>query len=72
MERRHFEALAGALRSVKPDRGNKYAPRSVQSAGGAAHAQWLVTIGAVATACAQFNPAFQRERFLRACGDSEE
>lgn len=62
MQKRHFEALAAALRAVKP--GNNEAARLTP----VAYLQWSRDVNAAANVLASFNPRFDRARFLQACG----
>lgn len=55
MQKRHFEALARMLAQSKPIDAK---PGSLD------YEQWTVDVSAVADACAQFNPLFDRERFF--------
>ena len=57
MTRQHFQALADALASVRPDEihNDEY------------H-QWFVTVDAVANACSRFNNLFDRPKFYHAAG----
>ena len=67
MTRKHFEALAAALKDNRP-------AKDVQAFGYAARfseEQWLDGVGRVADVCARFNPYFNRARFLKACGVEE-
>jgi hypothetical protein len=58
MSRKHFIALAAALKAEKPG-GNWCANK---------HVQWALDVKAIANTCARFNNNFKRERFLTACG----
>jgi hypothetical protein len=60
MTRKHFEALAQALKSERPSVGwtNKYI-------------QWAQDVKAIADVCADFNGAFDHDRFFVACGAKE-
>lgn len=60
MTRKHFKALAQALKSERPIVGwtNKYV-------------QWAQDVKALAEACAEFNENFDFERFYVACGAKE-
>lgn len=57
MTRKHFEALAEALRFVDVLDGASQDVRSV------VHAEY---VNAVADVCKRFNPNFQRDKFLAA------
>ncbi len=54
MTKKHFEAIAAVMRNLR----NGYPTH-----------RWLWTVATekLADLCAQFNPAFDRERFLAAC-----
>lgn len=67
MTRIHFEAIAQTLKTLRPDRGNKYAPRAVKSKGAAAYEQWSATVVAMAQTCQRFNAGFQVGHFFKAC-----
>lgn len=56
MSRKHYIALARLLWAARPSK--------IDAAG---QAQWHADIDAVADACQQFNPAFDRARFIAAC-----
>ena len=56
MTRKHFNAIADALRFSRPDFST------------VAHEQWEKDCSAMADACRSFNGQFDRGRFLRACG----
>jgi hypothetical protein len=59
--RKHFIALASELKYRKP---HTVPPmRWTDAIGG-----WQAACEAVANAAGRFNPAFDRERFLKACG----
>jgi hypothetical protein len=58
MSRKHFIALAAALKAEKP--GANWCVNK--------HVQWALDVKAVANACARFNGNFKRDRFLTACG----
>lgn len=68
MTRGHFEAIARTLREERPDRdGTRWAD--------GARDEWSTTVLAFASLCHDSsnltpngNRAFDRERFLRACG----
>jgi len=57
MTRKHFEALAAGLREARPE-----------VSFGEPYAAWREAVNAVARACAKSNEAFDRMRFLAACG----
>ena len=56
MTKKHFDALAAALRHQQPMFND------------AAVAQWECDVDSIAGVCARFNPNFDRARFLAACG----
>lgn len=58
MTRKHFQALADALRASKPG-------DPVESA---FYIQWVTDVLAVASVCKAASPDFKPERFLAACG----
>jgi len=63
MTKKHFEALADALRLSRPDavlRGceNGYDEAQAET--------WLDVRRCIADVCARFNPGFDRERFIAA------
>jgi hypothetical protein len=58
MSRKHFNALAAALKAEKP--GENWSANK--------HVQWELDVKAIADTCAKFNPNFKLERFLAACG----
>jgi hypothetical protein len=58
MTKKHFEALAAALRQSQIDFKGKFAEQ-VGSEDAARR---------IADVCARFNPNFDRARFLKACG----
>lgn len=60
MTRKHFQAIADALKASKPNRRIENYPSML--------VQWIHCVEHTATACAQFNSAFDRSRFLGACG----
>ena len=59
MTRKHFTALAEALKRERP---NGCVASSVQ---------WIAEVRAIADVCRSFNPGFDRERFYAACGFQE-
>lgn len=56
MTRKHFQALADAMKSTQPIAGPVFAM-----------AQWRADVEAVADVLRQFNSNFDRERFYAAC-----
>jgi hypothetical protein len=69
MTRKHFEALAAALKAAQrdPELVPDDAPVDTQYADD----KWLDAVYAVTDVCASFNPNFDRARFLKACGVEE-
>ena len=64
MTKKHFDALAAALKQSAPD---GFEPRlAFQS--DTASAQWLTDVARISNVCARFTPNFDRARFLAACG----
>lgn len=59
MSKKHFEALAAALKAMQPHLTEELIY------------QWELDCDAVADVCARFNPNFDRARFLTACGVEE-
>ena len=60
MTRKHFKALADALKDSHPTQTGDASPDSAET--------WKRTVENVAYACRSFNPHFDRARFLAACG----
>ena len=58
MTRRHFQALADALRYSMPHTGRESEH----------YAQWVTDVRGVGDACYAANGRFDRARFERACG----
>lgn len=58
MTRRHFESFARMLRYTRVEYQTVL--------------DWETTVRNVAATCVEFNPAFDRDRFYRACGLGEE
>jgi hypothetical protein len=58
MSRKHFKALAEALKAERP--GDNWNPNK--------RVQWELDVKAIANTCATFNANFKRQRFLLACG----
>ena len=63
MTRKHFNALAVELSSVRPQLF--FTPGSPEEA---AYVAWRNCVNAVGHACRQANPNFNRDRFNTACG----
>jgi hypothetical protein len=59
MTKKHFKALAEALRETRPDL--VIAPLEYKI-------QWNSDVRAVANACRTFNPLFDYGKFINACG----
>lgn len=64
--------VAELLSGLEPDRGNRYAPRSVQTKGKAAHEQWTTTCRCMATAFGFARGSPDRSTFLARCGLNSE
>ena len=62
MTKKHFEALAAALKQA----GQEYGDSATYHKG-----QWRRDVEMVALTCMSFNPNFDRARFLKACGVEE-
>jgi len=59
MTKKHFNALAAALRRTRPNMGTE--PLS-------SYAQWSADVMAITGVLQESNPRFARTRFLAACG----
>jgi hypothetical protein len=59
MNEKHFQTLADALFSERPDRQSPYYP------------EWAHTVYEIADVCALGNPPFDEGRFLEGCGVSD-
>lgn len=57
MTKKHFNELAAELSDVKPDQDED-----------AAYRQWARCVNAVMRVCGRSNPYFDVDRFLQACG----
>ena len=68
MSKKHFEALAAALKFIKPSGNPVCPPKDVKVFHAGQVKEWDYATEAVADACARFNPNFDRARFLKACG----
>lgn len=60
MTRKHFAAIADALKQSRP------------AAGPHQRRQWLADCHTICATLKQFNPDFNRSRFLEACGVDED
>lgn len=63
MTRKVFNELAARLKHVKPERSPLSSCDNFCDG-----VQWRADVEAIADVCARFNPSFDRERFLKACG----
>ena len=63
MEKRHFELLADVMRQTKPPCLGMTRPELEQ-----AKAQWERTLAELTRSLRATNAAFDRDRFVRACG----
>lgn len=63
MTRAHFENIARAMAEVRPS-----IPTGMENTLGFASDQWERDCKAMARVCAASNPAFDRQKFLLACG----
>ena len=57
------DSLARKLAMLRPDRGNRYASRTIKTKGAAAYAQWQETVRVLVRWCEQQAPGFDRQRF---------
>ena len=67
MSKKHFNALAAALRQTRDALNRDHQGDSPDHARDV-HRAWRMTCRDVANVCAQTNPRFDRARFLAACG----
>jgi hypothetical protein len=58
MTDKHFKVLAAALHEERP--GEHWDLNK--------HVQWDLDVKAIARVCSQFNPSFDYNRFIEACG----
>lgn len=65
MTRKHFEALAAALRSIRPQ-VERRADQGAYNVG--CCDQWNSDVSRIATVCEQANDRFDRRKFIQACG----
>ena len=71
MSKKHLEALAAALKFIKPSGNPVCRPQDVKVFLAGQEKEWTYATEAVADVCARFNPNFDRARFLAACGVEE-
>ncbi len=66
MSKKHFEAVAAALANIRPEpeQESMWGP-PVTGLGKARHA-WQNSVDLIANVCAESNPHFDRQRFIRA------
>lgn len=67
MTKKHFECLARKLKALKPFEANESAGHDLFVTRLAYMEQWKCTVESMADFCQEFNPAFDRHRFLAAC-----
>ena len=67
LTRKHFQALANALQSQRPNQEWVKTPED-RIGYTCAVAQWTLDCRAIADVCQRENPAFDRTKFLQACG----
>jgi hypothetical protein len=60
MTRKHFQAIAHALRTNEPNANSEHYEREAEL--------FKTIVLAIGGTCKRFNPRFQAERFERACG----
>ena len=65
MSKKHFVALATALRGSEPKNDGGVFTAKEQTA---RFIQWQIDVENITSVCARFNPNFDRARFLKACG----
>lgn len=68
MTRKHFEAIASALRNAKPSAASDDMDHECIERNFGAAQQWHQDVKAMADTLGRFNGQFDRERFNRACG----
>ena len=68
MTRKHFQAIADAISESMPDRGAWSTTEYGTEAFNVATEQHKLTARAIAYNLRQFNPAFDKAKFLKACG----
>ena len=66
LTKKHFEALARALKSVKPLK-----PSGPKDPLCAAWLQWLDSVDVIVGVCKEFNSKFDAARFFEACGGDD-
>jgi hypothetical protein len=71
MTKKHFEALAAALKFIKPSGNPVCPPKDVKVFLAGQQREWDYAVEATADVCSKFNPNFDRARFLKACGVEE-
>jgi hypothetical protein len=71
MTRKHFEAIAAELRRQRPDLAPSYGIPSYLDSDSwtrGAYDEWATVVIGLAGTLRAFNPGFNRERFVTACG----
>lgn len=67
MTRKHFKALAAAMKYSRPSRVTYKRIQDFVSR----YVQWVSDVKVVAETLSMFNTGFNRDRFMEACGFSE-
>lgn len=68
MTRKHFEALAAALKDSKPDKPNSAMEQWAVNDLLGRMSQWRADVRAIADVCLDYNLLFNDAKFYTACG----